>query len=84
LPAIPKVKVSPNPFSSTLRIELPAQVGSIPHFVLYDLFGREIYATDLQDFITDIPLAQVPAGVYAWRMYLRGAAVQSGKVVKME
>jgi WD40 repeat protein len=84
LPAIPKVKVSPNPFSSTLRIELPAQVGSTPHFVLYDLFGREMYATDLQDFITDIPLAQVPAGVYAWRMYLRGAAVQSGKVVKME
>ena len=84
LPAIPKVKVSPNPFSSTLRIELPAQVGSTPHFMLYDLFGREIYATDLQDFITDIPLAQVPAGVYAWRMYLRGVAVQSGKVVKME
>jgi hypothetical protein len=84
LPAIPKVKVSPNPFSNTLRIDLPAQVGSTTHFVLYDLFGREVYATDLQDFITDIPLAQVPAGVYAWRMYLRGAAVQSGKVVKME
>jgi hypothetical protein len=83
LPAIPKVKVSPNPFSSTLRIDLPAQVGSTPHFVLYDLFGREIYATDLQDFTTDIPLAHAPAGVYAWRMYMRGAAVQSGKVVKM-
>jgi hypothetical protein len=78
------VVVYPNPFSTTLRIELPSQVGSTPHFMLYDLFGREIYATDLQDFITDIPLAQVPAGVYAWRMYLRGAAVQSGKVVKME
>ena len=39
-----------------------------PHFGLYDLFGREVYATDLQDFITDIPLARVPAGVYAWRV----------------
>ncbi|MBU6341163.1 MAG: T9SS type A sorting domain-containing protein [Bacteroidetes bacterium] len=78
------VQVSPNPFSSTLRINLPAQVGSIPHFVLYDLFGREVYATDLQSFTTDIHLAHAPAGVYTWRMDMRGMAVQSGKVVKME
>lgn len=82
LPVLPQLSVSPNPFGSVLRIDLPALISEKPHFVLYDLFGREVASAYLHDFQTELPLGRLPAGMYLWRAYLRGTAMQSGKVVR--
>ncbi|MFN0175821.1 MAG: PKD domain-containing protein [Saprospiraceae bacterium] len=82
LPALPHAAVNPNPFSSELRVQLPVLVGVSPHFVLYDLFGREIKSAWLRDFDTYLPLSQLPAGMYVWQLRWNGVVTQSGRVVK--
>ncbi len=82
LPVLPHAQVSPNPFSSELRVQLPALVGVSPHFVLYDLFGREVQSARLRDFDTYLPLSQLPAGMYVWQLRWNGVQTQQGKLVK--
>ncbi len=82
LPALPHAQVSPNPFSSEIRVSLPALVGVSPHFVLYDLFGREVQSAWLRDFDTYLSLSQLPAGMYVWQLRWNGVQTQSGRVVK--
>ncbi|MFN0175333.1 MAG: PKD domain-containing protein [Saprospiraceae bacterium] len=82
LPALPHAAVMPNPFSSELRVQLPALVGVSPHFVLYDLFGREVKSAWLRDFDTYLSLSQLPAGMYVWQLRWNGVVTQSGRVVK--
>jgi len=82
LPVLPHAQVSPNPFSSEIRVQLPALVGVVPRFVLYDLFGREVQSAWLRDFDTYLPLSQLPAGMYVWQLRWKGVATQSGRVVK--
>jgi len=83
LPAVPSARVSPNPFYADLTVRLPALVGVAPRFVLYDLYGREVWSGYLREFDTTIPLERLPGGMYVWQVYWRGGLVQKGKVVKM-
>ena len=82
LPALPHARVSPNPFGSTLSIQLPALVGTSPEFVLYDLYGRVVKTARLTDFDNQIPASELPAGLYVWQLRWNGEVTQVGKVVK--
>ncbi|MBN8679565.1 MAG: PKD domain-containing protein [Chitinophagales bacterium] len=82
LPALPHARVWPNPFSSTLNIQLPALVGVSPEFVLYDLYGRVVKAARLTDFDNQIPAQDLPSGLYVWQLRWNGEVTQTGKVVK--
>ncbi len=84
LPALPQARVSPNPFSSEIQVQLPALVGVSPQFVLYDLFGREVKSIGLHDFDTSIPLSNLPKGMYVWQLRWKGVATQSGRIIKVE
>jgi hypothetical protein len=74
--------VSPNPFGSTLSIQLPALVGTSPEFVLYDLYGRVVKTARLTDFDNQIPVQDLPSGLYVWQLRWNGEVTQVGKVVK--
>ncbi|MCC7466229.1 MAG: PKD domain-containing protein [Saprospiraceae bacterium] len=82
LPALPHARVSPNPFGSTLSVQLPALVGVSPEFVLYDLYGRVVKTARLTDFDNHIPASELPAGLYVWQLRWNGEVTQVGKVVK--
>lgn len=82
LPALPHARVWPNPFSSTLSVQLPALVGVSPEFVLYDLYGRVVKTARLTDFDNQIPAQDLPSGLYVWQLRWNGEVTQTGKVVK--
>ncbi len=84
LPALPHISIGPNPFSTEIRVQLPALVGVAPRYVLYDLFGREIESVMLQDFETTLNLSNIPVGLYVWQLQWKGVITQSGKIVKVE
>ncbi len=84
LPALPHARVSPNPFSDEIQILLPALVGVQPHFVLFDLYGRNVANITLHDFETRLPLPVLPSGVYFWQLSWKGVQTQSGRLVKMK
>jgi PKD domain len=82
LPALPYVRVMPNPFTDEIQIELPALVGVQPRFMLFDLYGRNISNLSLHDFDTRLSLPGLPVGIYFWRLLWNGMQTQSGKLVK--
>jgi len=82
LPALPQVRVAPNPFSTEIQVQLPALVGVSPQFVLYDLYGRVVKTVLLRDFETTVPLSNLPSGMYVWQLRWKGVATQSGRLVK--
>ncbi|MBN8679566.1 MAG: T9SS type A sorting domain-containing protein [Chitinophagales bacterium] len=82
LPALPHARVWPNPFSSTLNIQLPALVGVSPEFVVYDLYGRVVKTARLTDFDNQIPAQDLPSGLYVWQLRWNGEVTQTGKLVK--
>ncbi len=81
LPVLPKVKVTPNPFTSRLRVSLPVLIEEQPEFILYDVFGRKITSVRLQDFDTVLDLKGITPGVYFWHLRFRDRITQTGKVV---
>jgi hypothetical protein len=76
------VKISPNPFNTELTVQLPALVGTSPEFVLYDLYGRVVKTARLTDFDNQIPVQDLPSGLYVWQLRWNGEVTQVGKVVK--
>jgi len=82
LPALPYIRVMPNPFTDEIQIELPALVGVQPRFMLFDLYGRNISNLSLHDFDTRLSLPGLPVGIYFWRLLWNGMQTQSGKSVK--
>jgi WD40 repeat protein len=82
LPALPHVRVWPNPFHSEIQIQMPALVGVSPEFVLYDLYGRIVKTARLTDFDQRIPAQELPAGMYVWQLRWNGVVTQVGRVVK--
>lgn len=84
LPLQPQVTISPNPFSTHLRVVLPAMIHGVqPEFKLFDLFGREVLHGTLRDFEQYFAVEYLPKGVYAWEVSWKGVRWSSGKVVKM-
>jgi hypothetical protein len=85
LPALPQVRVSPNPFNDVLQVQLPAMVSGVqPQFRLLDLFGREVFRTTLRDFDNVLSVKELPAGMYVWQVAWKGKVTQAGKIVGMK
>ncbi len=83
LPALPQAQVLPNPVTDLLTIRLPALLPGHPlRFALTDAYGRTVREAALLDFETTVDVAGLPAGMYFWRVSVRGEVLQAGKVVK--
>ena len=83
LPALPQVRVGPNPFNDVLQVQLPAMVSGVqPQFRLLDLFGREVFRTTLRDFDNVLSVKELPAGMYVWQVAWQGKVTQAGKAAK--
>lgn len=82
LPLLPRVAVSPNPFTDVFRVSLPALVpGARARFALYDALGQRVRDLALTDFETEVATGDLPAGLYYWTFSLREQAVQGGRAV---
>ena len=84
LPALPQAHVYPNPATDELRVRLPALLpGHALRFTLTDALGRTVREVALSDFETEVNMVGLPTGMYFWRLNIKEAVVQTGKLVKM-
>jgi PKD repeat protein len=82
-PFVPQISISPNPFSSSVLLSLPARSAITPTWFLYDTYGRIILHIPLQEFETRVSLEHIPEGLYFWQLQQQGKWIQSGKIVKI-
>ncbi len=85
LPALPQAQVLPNPVTDLLSIRLPALLPGHPLlFALSDAYGRTVREAGISDFETTVDVAGLPAGMYFWRVSVRGEVLQAGKIIKTQ
>jgi len=84
LPALPQAQVYPNPVTDALMVSLPALLpGHQLYFTLTDALGRTVRKITLSDFETELNMADLPKGIYFWKIRSGWDILQTGKVVKM-
>ena len=76
------IEIYPNPFSSSLTVELKVPIKDKWDFELYDILERKILTQKLSNSITTVNRGELPAGIYLWKVRnAKGAMLGSGKVV---
>lgn len=76
------VRVFPNPASDVLNLELNQEAVALEtRFSLYNAIGQEIYHTLLQSSIESISLANLPDGLYFYRVSSPSQLIKSGELV---
>jgi len=81
-PDIQAFKISPNPFSEHLILQIPAwQQGVSFVFELYDLAGRTVFYKKIEHTsdVHTVDLPPLPQGVYGWAV----DGILQGKLVRM-
>ena len=77
-----QVKVYPNPFTNNIVIDLNKNELS-PTFDLYDISGRKVLTTKLNNVTNRIQFNQPGTGVYIYKLTNKtGKVIASGKLVK--
>jgi len=81
-----KISIYPNPFTTTATITINSE-GRFD-FILYDVFGREVFKSQIVNSKSQIERGNLPAGVYFYKVKeeacppdRRGKMIGSGKVV---
>jgi len=75
-----KISVYPNPFTSKLFFELPAEeLLQKPKLAIFDIIGRKIYETPVKSVI--ITLEELEKGTYFYKL-TTGNTVYTGKIIK--
>ncbi|MFN8713886.1 MAG: T9SS type A sorting domain-containing protein [Bacteroidota bacterium] len=76
------VKLYPNPASSQFIIQLDDAITEHPsQFILLDLSGRTVLTQQLTQTQTEVSVAELPAGVYLWRITEQNGAVHLDKLI---
>ena len=76
-------RVYPNPANDFLFVEAGAQTGNENAIELYDLSGRMLSSTILENDLSKVELTGLTPGFYFYRIISEGKIVSSGKVVKL-
>jgi hypothetical protein len=76
------VKIYPNPFTNNIVVNLNKNDFS-PIFDLYDISGRKVLTTKLNNVTNRIQFNQPGTGVYIYKLTNKtGKVIASGKLVK--
>ncbi|WP_133242642.1 ice-binding family protein [Flavobacterium psychrotolerans] len=79
---VQKVTIYPNPFHSTLTIEIKdAYEMNNAQIVLYDVFGREVKKAAVTEKITTLEMGDLTSGFYLYKIISNKKVVQSGKLM---
>lgn len=73
--------ISPNPFSISTQITLPAATGKTHRIELYDLMGRKVRSHDFSGTLFRLQRGDLSAGVYLYRLWQGATVLESGKLV---
>jgi hypothetical protein len=77
------VKVSPNPFSQYIQLELQTS-GANAEFRLFDMNGRNVFVQhDLIDGLNTIDLSDLHSGTYIYKIYQKGREIAGDKLIKV-
>ncbi len=80
LPKANALLIYPNPVQDILTIEwnepIPIQ------FVLYDLVGKEVLTTSLDEGKNELTLSSLPSGVYFYSVHSETGETMQGKIIK--
>ena len=76
-------KFYPNPFSSSLTIDLAGIESSSSELTIYNTLGALVYKTELTQNNTELSL-NLPTGIYYYRVATSNGAVQTGKLVSKQ
>ncbi len=75
-------RVYPNPFSSTLMVQLPRLSPAKPtRFILISGLGFPVSEQYLHDLVSNIYFTDLPPGFYFWQIWENDRILQQGKVV---
>lgn len=77
------VNVSPNPFHSTATVSVRNLQGQAQDltFVLFDVFGKRVKAAKFESLSLKLDRADLPAGVYMYKVIDRNGKYIAGKLV---
>lgn len=77
-----EVRVYPNPTSNQIHIDFKTEQFSTDlNFILNNAAGQEIKHLSIESNTSNIPLENVPSGVYFYRIQDKQAVIKSGKLV---
>lgn len=80
-----QAKVYPNPFVSSVRIEINSLPENGALFTLYDISGKQMKAERINSSLTNLSLNNLLPGVYSFNITDRkGQIISTGKLVKAE
>jgi hypothetical protein len=76
-----EILLYPNPNQGTLNIYVPDVTGKVS-FELYDALGRVVMSMQLTDNLTNLNTAELPGGVYTYKISSSGNLYQQGKLIR--
>ena len=76
------VNFYPNPFSKVLNVNLNAasNLNEVQLYV-YDVYGREVYTTTINDLITQLDMSKLSSGVYFYKINSLNKTIQFGGLI---
>jgi hypothetical protein len=80
----PAAVIFPNPFTTSVNIQLNADLNSKVEWKLYNVLGEEIMNTLLTNQSTSIETSDLAAGIYIYQVIKDGKVIQSGKLVSQK
>lgn len=80
-----QAKVYPNPFVSSIRIEINKQPETVALFSLFDISGKQMKTERISSNFTNLSLNNLLPGVYSFTITdSKGQIISAGKLVKAE
>jgi hypothetical protein len=76
-----EILLYPNPNQGTLNIYVSDVTGKVS-FELYDALGRVVMNMQLTDNLTSLNTAELPGGVYTYKISSSGVLYQQGKLIR--
>ncbi len=79
---LPKVKAYPNPSSGSVYIEFPEKMHITYQVQVLDFSGKTVYNIDMDGSKLVLPIQNLPAGIYFYRILDKNNLLYTGKIVK--
>lgn len=75
------ITIYPNPVSETITVEIEHLTDIRPHwFILYDMLGREVLNTEINQQKSTIQRGSLPAGIFLYKIVNKEGIIRSGKI----
>jgi hypothetical protein len=76
-----QVSLSPNPFSSSFKINFSDESICNAKFILYDVTGREVLNAPVKSSETIIRRNNLQSGIYLWKIFDEKELISCGKII---